>query len=78
MNFVTPMGRFMILSRYWPAFFIFQCTIAVELPPLRDLKLNEVIQSARRDDCMGNLDSEEIRLAICYALCKIGMILDII
>ncbi|VDP17202.1 unnamed protein product [Onchocerca flexuosa] len=72
MNFVTPMGRFMILSRYWPAFFIFQCTIAVELPPLRDLKLNEVIQSARRDDCMGNLDSEEIRLAICYALCKIG------
>uniref|UniRef100_A0A8R1Y1C0 Nuclear receptor domain-containing protein n=1 Tax=Onchocerca volvulus TaxID=6282 RepID=A0A8R1Y1C0_ONCVO len=61
MNFVTPMDRFVILSRYWPVFFILQCTVAVELPPLRNLKLNQVIQSARRDDCMGNLDSERNR-----------------
>ncbi|EFO26549.2 hypothetical protein LOAG_01941 [Loa loa] len=72
MSFVSPADRFVILSRYWPAFFIFHCTITVELPPLRDLKLNEVIQSARRDDYISNLDSEEIRLTICYALCRLG------
>ncbi|KAM3723114.1 Photoreceptor-specific nuclear receptor [Dirofilaria immitis] len=62
MSFVAPLDRFIILSRYWPAFFVLHCTIA----------LNELIQSARRDDYMSNLDNEEIRLAICYALCKIG------
>uniref|UniRef100_A0A0R3S0N0 Nuclear receptor domain-containing protein n=1 Tax=Elaeophora elaphi TaxID=1147741 RepID=A0A0R3S0N0_9BILA len=72
MSFVSPRDRFVILSRYWPVFFILHCIIVVELPPLRDLKLNEVIQSARRDNYMSNLDSEEIRLIICYALCKLG------
>ncbi|VBB25551.1 unnamed protein product [Acanthocheilonema viteae] len=72
MSFVSPRDRFVILSQYWPVFFILHCTMAVELPPLRDLKLNEVIQSGRRDNYMSNLDSEEMRLIICYALCKLG------
>ncbi|VIO92545.1 ubiquitin-conjugating enzyme E2 G1, putative [Brugia malayi] len=72
MSFISPADKFIILSRYWPAFFILHCTIAIDIPPLRDLKLNEVIQSARQDDYISNLDCEEIRLTVCYALCKLG------
>lgn len=39
MSFVNPADKFVILSRYWPVFFILHCTIATELPPLRDLKV---------------------------------------
>lgn len=35
-------------------------------------KLNELIQSGRQDDHISNLDSEEMRLISCYALCKLG------
>uniref|UniRef100_A0A1I8EJJ8 Uncharacterized protein n=1 Tax=Wuchereria bancrofti TaxID=6293 RepID=A0A1I8EJJ8_WUCBA len=76
MSFISPADKFAILSRYWPAFFILHCTIGIETPPLRDLKvkekLNEVIQSARQDNYISNLDCEEIRLTVCYALCKLG------
>uniref|UniRef100_A0A915Q864 Nuclear receptor domain-containing protein n=1 Tax=Setaria digitata TaxID=48799 RepID=A0A915Q864_9BILA len=72
MSFLSPIDKFVILTRYWPVFYTLHCTIAVEMPLLRDPKLNEMIQSARRNLCMKNLDSEEIRLAMCYALCRLG------
>lgn len=37
-----------------------------------EFQLNELVYCARRDEQMGDLDSEEIRLATSYALCKLG------
>ncbi|VDM99723.1 unnamed protein product [Thelazia callipaeda] len=72
MTFIPTMDKFTILSEYWPIFFILHFTFITDLPKLQHLKISEMILSTRKNRQIHNLDSEEIRLATCYALCKLG------
>ncbi|VDN19361.1 unnamed protein product [Gongylonema pulchrum] len=72
MSFLSPVDKFMLLSRCWSVFFMLHYIAASQPPPLNHLKLNELVNSAKIDQQLDNLDSEELRLATSYLLSKLG------
>ncbi|VDN28262.1 unnamed protein product [Gongylonema pulchrum] len=75
MSFLSPVDKFMLLSRCWSVFFMLHYIAASQPPPLNHLKLNELVNSAKMDQQLDNLDSEELRLATSYLLSKLDSLL---
>ncbi|KHN72007.1 EH domain-containing protein 1 [Toxocara canis] len=73
MTFMRNTKRELIIGQYWPIFFLLNLCAYPNIVHLSDPKMNRLLRWAI-EECLGkeHLDSEELRLATCLALCKIG------
>lgn len=71
MTFISASQKVQILTDYWPALFLLYFSSRARLAPLRDPEMNAISQWTLAEGKKG-LDPEELRLATCFALCRIG------
>ncbi|VDD96640.1 unnamed protein product [Enterobius vermicularis] len=77
LTFVSTSQKLEILCTYWPIFFLLDYSSRVKTPQISCLNVKELL-IVQNTDKETRLDSEELRLTFCLALCRIGNSCDLL